>query len=68
VPARCLIGVAGEFGMPQNFIRGDVDQVFLLPPDVREWLAEDERSRAHQHATNTKRDTGGPGERQEPAG
>src|SRR4051794_112130 len=28
--------------MPQNFIRGDVDQVFLLPPDVREWLAEDE--------------------------
>ena len=28
--------------MPQNFIRGDVDQGFLLPPDVREWLAEDE--------------------------
>lgn len=28
--------------MPQNFIRADVDQVFLLPPDVRDWLAEDE--------------------------
>lgn len=28
--------------MPQNFIRADVDQGFLLPPDVREWLAEDE--------------------------
>jgi len=28
--------------VPQNFIRADVDQVFLLPPDVRDWLAEDE--------------------------
>jgi transposase len=28
--------------MPQNFIHGDVDQVFLLPPDVRDWLADDE--------------------------
>jgi transposase len=28
--------------MPQNFIGGNVDQVFLLPPDVRDWLAEDE--------------------------
>lgn len=28
--------------MPQNFIRGVVDQGFLLPPDVREWLPEDE--------------------------
>lgn len=28
--------------MPQNFIRADADQVFLLPPDVRDWLAEDE--------------------------
>lgn len=28
--------------MPQNFIRGDVDQGFLLPPDVRDWLSEDE--------------------------
>lgn len=28
--------------MPQNFIRGDVDQGFLLPPDVREWLPEGE--------------------------
>ena len=26
--------------MPQNFIRGDVDQGFLLPPDVREWLPD----------------------------
>lgn len=29
-------------GVPQNFIRGDVDQVFLLPPDVRDWLGEGE--------------------------
>ena len=28
--------------MPQNFIRADVDQVFLLPPDVRDWLSEGE--------------------------
>lgn len=28
--------------MPQNFIRADVDQGFLLPPDVRDWLPEDE--------------------------
>lgn len=28
--------------MPQNFIAADVDQSFLMPPDVREWLAEDE--------------------------
>lgn len=28
--------------MPQNFIRADVDQVFVLPPDVREWLPEGE--------------------------
>ena len=28
--------------MPQNFIRGDVDQGFLLPPDVRDWLPDDE--------------------------
>ena len=28
--------------MPQNFVRGDVDQGFLLPPDVRDWLPEGE--------------------------
>lgn len=28
--------------MPQNFLRGDVDQGFLLPPDVRDWLPEGE--------------------------
>ncbi len=27
--------------MAQNFIEGRREQVFLLPPDVREWLAED---------------------------
>lgn len=27
--------------MPQNFISADVDQSFLMPPDVREWLPED---------------------------
>ncbi len=26
--------------MPQNFIRADVDQGFLLPPDVRDWLPD----------------------------
>jgi hypothetical protein len=29
-------------GVPQNFIRADRDQSFLMPPDVRAWLAEDE--------------------------
>lgn len=28
--------------MPQNFISGDVAQSFLMPPDVREWLPEDD--------------------------
>jgi transposase len=28
--------------MPQNFIRADVDQSFLLPPDVRDWLAPED--------------------------
>ena len=28
--------------MPQNFVRADVDQSFLLPPDVRDWLAADD--------------------------
>jgi len=27
--------------MPQNFISADVDQSFLMAPDVREWLPED---------------------------
>jgi hypothetical protein len=26
--------------MAQNFIGGDRDQSFLLPPDVRDWLPE----------------------------
>lgn len=28
--------------MPQNFLSADVDQSFLLPPDVRDWLPEDD--------------------------
>src|SRR5680860_1005167 len=28
--------------MPQNFIRADADQSFLLPPDVRDWLAAED--------------------------
>lgn len=28
--------------MPQNFITGDVDQVFLMPPDMTDWLDEDD--------------------------
>jgi hypothetical protein len=27
--------------MPQNFIECSREQVFLLPPDVREWLPSD---------------------------
>jgi transposase len=27
--------------MGQNFISADRDQVFLMPPSLREWLAED---------------------------
>ena len=27
--------------MPQNFIEGRREQGFLLPPDVRDWLAPD---------------------------
>jgi transposase len=27
-------------GMPQNFIDCSREQVFLMPPDVREWLPE----------------------------
>ncbi len=26
--------------MPQNFIESGREQVFLMPPDVREWLPE----------------------------
>ena len=27
--------------MPQNFIKCDREQAFLMPPSLREWLAED---------------------------
>jgi hypothetical protein len=27
--------------MAKNFLRADRDQVFLMPPDMREWLPED---------------------------
>ena len=30
-----------DFGMPQNFIACDREQELLLPPSLREWLAED---------------------------
>jgi hypothetical protein len=30
-----------DFGTAQNFIRCDRDQALLLPPSMREWLAED---------------------------
>src|SRR4051794_3313198 len=29
-------------GMGQNFLRAQRDQPFLLPPDMREWLPEDD--------------------------
>jgi transposase len=28
--------------VPQNFITGDVDQSFLMPPDVRDWVEDDD--------------------------
>ena len=31
----------GNWRMPQNFLEGHREQGFLLPPDVREWLAAD---------------------------
>ena len=31
--------------MPQNFIEGRREQGFLLPPDVRDWLAPDHLAR-----------------------
>jgi transposase len=34
-------GVQQDFGMPQNFIESRREQGFLLPPDVRDWLAPD---------------------------
>src|SRR4051812_40707763 len=40
-----VLGASGAFktipGMAQNFLVGDREQPFLLPPDVREWLPED---------------------------
>jgi hypothetical protein len=27
-----------EYVMTYNFLRGDRDQPFLLPPDLRDWL------------------------------
>src|SRR4051812_50205980 len=39
-----VLGASGAFktipGMAQNFLVGDREQPFLLPPDVREWLPE----------------------------
>jgi len=33
--------VAGhDLGVGPNFLVGDRDQLFLLPPDMREWLPE----------------------------
>ena len=37
-PVRCVLK---DVGMPQNFIAVDRDQVFLLPPSLRDWVAPD---------------------------
>src|SRR6059058_5088193 len=46
---RVITVSSGRFwpilGMAQTFIGCDRDQSFLMPPDVRDWLAEDHRSR-----------------------
>lgn len=42
VPTRTfLLLVSGEFGVAVNVRCGDVDQLMLMPPSVREWLPED---------------------------
>jgi hypothetical protein len=33
--------VLDDWGMPQNFIECDREQVLLMPPSLREWLPED---------------------------
>ena len=33
---------AGELITSQNFIRPERDQLFLMPPDMRDWLPEDD--------------------------
>lgn len=42
MPVRVLTGIAQELIMARNFIRPDRDQSFLMPPDMREWLPEDD--------------------------
>lgn len=40
--ARVSVRLRPETGlMPQNFLACDREQSLLLPPDLREWLAED---------------------------
>lgn len=41
VPAWVFGGVAGEWVMAVNVRSGDLDQLFLMPPSVRDWLPED---------------------------
>ncbi|QUW19709.1 transposase [Agrococcus sp. Marseille-Q4369] len=41
VPAWVCGGVAGEWVMAVNVRSGDLDQLFLMPPSVRDWLPED---------------------------
>ena len=41
--------------MAQNFIGCERDQVFLLPPDPREWLPEDHLAWTVLSADGTKR-------------
>ncbi len=36
-----LSGGVIDFVMAQNFVGADRDQVFLLPPSLRDWLPED---------------------------
>lgn len=42
VGAGCWGASAMSFCVPQSFVTADVDQSFLLPPDVRDWLPEDD--------------------------
>ncbi len=37
---RVCPGRLRDFGMPQNFLECDREQVFLMPPDPRDWLPE----------------------------
>jgi hypothetical protein len=43
-------GGTGMPGMPQNFLDCDREQVFLMPPSLRDWLPEEVDSTGRRNA------------------